>query len=116
MLKVMSNSVLEAITYCGKEGSAPIYNTDSPFEDLISKAPAWVPVSEYKQKTLPKSAVSKDMDSDWRLTYANIVPKAINHARAKGLTGGLKEIVGDLVSTTRWKPSFHMRKNGVPDS
>jgi len=57
----------------------------------------------------------RDPDADWPLTYSNLVLKAVEHARKKGLTGDLKEVVRDLLETTKWKPCYCMVKNGVSD-
>ena len=63
---------------------------------------------------LPKESSKKDTDSDWQLTYSNFVPKVVNYARQRALTGGLKEVLQHMIQNTRWRPSYHMVQNGVP--
>lgn len=86
---------------------------------IVDRSPQWV---DHETVThgqtmipVPMSEKKGKPECDWQLTYANLVPQAIKHARAKGLTGCLKETVRDMCETTKWRPSFHLVKNGVPD-
>lgn len=99
--------------YGGHEGTLPIYSENSPWKEVplpdkyyVKKGQVMLPMEKRK---------AKDLDSDWQLTYANFVPKCVNHARVNGLTGGLKEVLQHMLENSRWRPSFHMVKNGVPD-
>lgn len=113
------NNLSNFIWYAGNEGTEACY-TDDRWTRLLEvqmtkEQPFKLDKEVWKQKMLPKQGKKRDLDADWQLTYTNIVAKAINHARAKGLTGGLKEVVQDMCTNTKWRPSYHMVKNGVPD-
>ena len=55
----------------------------------------------------------RDLDSDWPLTYSNLVSTAACYAIAHDLKGDLKETVQHMMENTKFKPCFHMVKNGV---
>jgi len=111
-----TNGVRSFMFYCGHEGLEPVFK-GSYWEEVKGT------IDKYYEKTLQTGQTmlplekksKKDMDSDWQLTYSNLVPKALNHARVHGLTGSLKEVVQNLLETTKWRPSYYMVKNGVPD-
>lgn len=113
-IKQFTNGVRSFMFYCGHEGLEPkvkgIY-----WEEVRCTIDKYF-VKDQGQLMLPiQKDDKKDKDSDWQLTYANLVPKAINHARKNGLTGGLKEVLRHMLEHSRWRPSFHMVKNGVPE-
>lgn len=111
-IKEFNNGCSCFMFYCGHEGLSPVFPKGTFWEEIrIDKYYE----KQTGQKMLPKDGVKKDKDADWQLTYANFVPKAVNHARVHGLTGGLKEVLQDMLERTKWRPSFHMVKNGVPD-
>lgn len=113
-----SNGIEHAVQYGSREGTVPIVS-DSDMQGVVDGSPAWVEpqVIQTGQTMLPLYEGQKKPkpESDWQLTYANLVPTCIKHARAKGLTCSLTECVQDLLDNTKWRPSFHMVKNGVPD-
>lgn len=111
-VKQFDNGCRSFMFYCGHESVTPIYPEGS-FWSQIEVDTYYV--KQTGQKMLPMEKKSKDTDSDWQLTYANFVPKCVNHARVNGLTGGLKEVLQHMLEHSRWRPSFHMVKNGVPD-
>lgn len=114
-LKFFDNGCSSFVFYCGHEGLTPCFQNQE-WQKIIDATSSYFvkPVSGQKMLPLVKSS-KKDGDADWQLTYSNFVSKAINHARTKGLTGSLKEVLQDMLETTKWRPSFHMVKNGVPD-
>jgi len=68
------------------------------------------------QSTIRTEAKS-DKDRDWQLTYANIVTQALRYHQAHGMSAdkSLKYVVQEMMEHTKWRPSYHMVKNGVPD-
>lgn len=105
------------IFYGAHEGTEAIYEDDrwrGIIEEQMKEDPP-VFKKQSGQTMLPMEKRKKDLDADWSLTYANMVPKAVNYARNKGLTGCLKEVLQDMLENTKWKPSYHMVRNGVPD-
>ena len=112
-VKEYDNGCRSFMFYCGHEGLSPVFPKGTFWEEI--KLDKYF-VKPTGQKMLPmEKRKAKDLDADWQLTYANFVPKCVNHARVNGLTGGLKEVLQHLLEHTRWRPSFHMVKNGVPD-
>lgn len=112
-IKSHDNGCGSFVFYCGHEGTTPIYQ-DQSWKAIIEGTETYY-VKQTGQKMLPMDKKGKEVDADWQLTYANFVSKAIDHARSKGLTGGLKEVLEDLLDNTRWKPSFQMVRYGVPE-
>lgn len=110
-----SNGIEHAVQYGSREGTVPIVS-DSNMQGVVDGSPAWVEPAVTGQTMLPLYEGEKKPrpDCDWQLTYANLVPTAIKHARQNGLTSDLKETVKHLIANTKWRPSFHMVKNGVP--
>lgn len=114
-IKQFTNGVRSFMFYCGHEGLEPI-SKGVYWQEVKGSIDEYYVKKQTGQTMLPlEKSKKKDLDSDWQLTYANLVPKAVNHARTHGLTGGLKEVVQNLLETTKWRPSYHMVKNGVPD-
>jgi len=115
-IKQFTNGVRSFMFYCGHEGLEPV-SKGSYWEEVKGTIDQYYekPVQTGQMMLPLEKKLKKDMDADWQLTYANLVPKAINHARVHGLTGSLKEVVQNLLETTKWRPSYHMVKNGVPD-
>lgn len=115
-IKSMHNGLKSYFFYCGHELATPIFHGPVPWQEHFDACGGEYYVKKTQSMILVKrKSESKDNDSDWQLTYANIVPKAVNHARAKGLTGDLKSVVKDLCEHTRWRPSYHMYQHGVPE-
>lgn len=113
-LKSHYNGCSSFVFYAGHEGTAAIYQ-DPRWAEIIASTDSYY-VKQTGQTMLPMAKTNvKDQDADWQLTYANMVSKAINHARRNGLTGSLKEVLQHMLETTKWRPSFHLIKNGVPD-
>jgi len=111
MMKRMSNGILKGIQYCSKELSSPRHT--AVFVDLIKQAPAWI--SEPSKLEEHYKEIKKQKVRDWQLSYSNLVPQAIEHARENNLVGqGLKYVVGDMLLKTKWKPSFQLATRGVP--
>lgn len=115
--KSFDNGLSSFVFYSGHEGNGAVYESEiwkeiiRPYAD--GEKPYFVKPAQ-SMLPLPKST-KKDGDADWQLTYANFVSKAINHARQNALTGGLKETLSHLCENTKWRPSYHMVKNGVPN-
>lgn len=113
-IKFFSNGVRSFMFYCGHEGLDPICK-GLYWEEVRGTISEYY-VKQTGQLMLPlESKKVKDGDADWQLTYSNFVSKCINHARKHGLTGSLKEVLQDMMERTKWRPSYHMVKNGVPD-
>lgn len=102
MVKVMSNDVTEAITYCAKEGTDPI--DPCPDLDKICKiAPKWVdkvqqPIQQYLKGTAPRKPINED--HFYQITYQNMEKVTLRYHRRHGTPP-------DLASTLE-----HMHKNG----
>jgi len=116
-IKSHNNGVRSFVFYCGHEGTEPVYSHEVWREVIASVTEYYVKGGQQSgaQLMLPSTKKGKDGDADWQLTYSNVVSKAVNHARTHALTGSLKEIVQDMCEKTKWRPSYHMIKNGVPD-
>jgi len=113
-LKSYDNGLSSFVFYSGHEGSTPLYETELWKEIIDATKVYYVKQTGQSMLPLPKGT-KKDADADWQLTYANFVSKALNHARQNALTGGLKETLAHLCENTKWRPSYHMVKNGVPE-
>lgn len=110
-VKGFSNGIQSGCTYGGRRGDRPIVSSDC-MQALVDSAPAWVD-KQGGQLMLPAEESRKVRD--WQLTYSNLVSQAIEHARVHSLTGELKSVVKHMLDNTKWKPSYQMVKNGVPD-
>jgi len=112
--KSYDNGLRSFVFYSGHEGNLPTFR-DARWDDVIASCTEFY-VKQTGQMMLPLDKTSKkDQDADWQLTYSNMVSKAINHARRHALTGSLKEVLQHMMESTKWRPSFHLVKNGVPD-
>lgn len=112
-----SNGIEQAVQYGRREGTMPIVS-DEYMQGVVDASPAWVEPVNYVQTMIPEEEDVRKKPrklNDWQLTYANLVPQAVHHARVKSLTGGLKSVVEDMIGTTKWVPSPYMAKNGVPE-
>lgn len=76
----------------------------------------YVPWSFTIQSTIRTESKS-DKDRDWQLTYANLVTQALRYHQANGMAADktLKETIQEMMEHTKWRPSYHMVKNGVPE-
>jgi len=102
------------VFYCGHEGTEAIYS-DARWADVISATTEYF-VKNTGQSMLPLGkSTAKDPSTDWQLTYSNIVPKAINHARAYGLSLNFRDTVQHMLENTRWRPCYYMVQRGIPD-
>lgn len=107
-LKLLKNGLYAGIQYCAREHTEPIVS-DPSLLDHVQAAPVWV------QQTLPSTSTKKCTDKDWQLTYCNFVSVAVEHAREHSLIEhSLKQVVEDLMSKTKWRPSKYMLSGGVP--
>lgn len=116
-----SNGIMSAIQYGSREGTVP-FVSDADLQGIIDRSPPWeeqvVKKKKYGQVMIPPSEDSEKKsrtDRDWQLTYSNLVTQAVLYARREKLTGSLKEVVREMCVNTKWKPSFQMVKQGVPD-
>ena len=106
-VKYMTNGILKAIQYMSKEGTKPVYSSDMQVH--IDAAPKW------EQRTLDSWVKPEKANSEWQLTYCNIVPQAVTYARKKGLTGkSLKAVVQHMLENTNWSVSNYLLNRGVP--
>lgn len=111
-LSVHHNGLLAGIRYAAKEGTQPVVSGD--FGNAIADAPKWEP----RNSTLESHGFKKDTDPkklrDWQLTYSNLVPQAVEYARANNLVEySLKHVVREMMEKTKWKPCHQMYKMGV---
>lgn len=106
-IKQQYNELSGFMFYCGHEDTEPIHSENSPWKGIT--------VDKYYEKQGRLKYVEPRGDKDFQLTYNNLVVKAVDHARKHKLDGTLKAVVQHMCETTKWKPSFHMVKNGVVD-
>lgn len=107
-VKPFNNGLESGCQYCSHEPVVPHVSSDS-MQAVVDSAPPYV----HRNQSMLPAELRKERD--WQLTYSNLVPQAINHARHHSLTGGLKTVVEHMLDNTKWKPSYQMVKNGVPD-
>jgi hypothetical protein len=117
-IKQFTNGVRSFMFYCGHEGLEPTCK-GSYWNEVKGTIDEYYQKKQYGQTMLPlqeKKGSKAYGESSWQLTYSNMVPTAINYARAKGLTGSLMEVLEDMFSNTKWKPSKALRQGGITDS
>lgn len=112
--KGYQNGLHSFIFYCGHEGTQAIY-ADPLWEEVIKDQLKQDQPYYVKGQTMLDNRYGKVDEKDLQLTYCNLVSKALKHARQHQLTGGLKEVVQHLLENSRYRPSYHMVKNGVPE-
>lgn len=110
---VYSNGYQSFVTYARHKACGDPIVSGAEMQEAVDSAPAW-DSSRSGQTLLPFLEDKPDKVRDWQLTYSNLVPQAIIHAQRRGLTGGLKEVVADMIDNTKWKPCPQMTKCGVP--
>lgn len=105
MLKSMTNDIVEAVTYCAKEHTSPIYSSDhaAVWQKMIDTAPAWVekgqqPIQRYMKGTAPRKLINED--HFYQITYQNMEKVTLRYHKRHGTKP-------DLASTLE-----HMHKNG----
>lgn len=72
------------------------------------------------QTTIPteedRSSAKARKESDWQLTYANIVCQAVKYHQSKGLPVevGFRETITHMMDNTKWRPSIQVYRGGLP--
>lgn len=112
--KNYKNGLLPAISYTVKSGD--IFVSDEQMQLHVDVAPVWVFGKSEGQgiiQTDPKPTKGRD----WQLTYSNLVFQAVSYHQSTGLVAdvSLKAVVHEMIEKTKWRPSYHMVKNGVPE-
>jgi len=114
-IKTFKNGLSKGIQYSSKEGTVPDYIGE--FEDIIKNAPKWEHKSESNLHNYYGSTDKPDVKlRDWNLNYSNLVPQAVCYAKMNRMgDSSLKEVVKDMLKTTKWRPCKAMIIGGVPD-
>lgn len=111
--KNYKSDFIKGISYTVKSGN--VFVSDDVMADYVKAAPSWV-FDQAKVQTIIKQDTEARKDRDWQLTYANLVTQAVRYHQSTGKKDdvGLKTVVQEMMEHTKWRPSFHMIKNGVP--
>lgn len=110
--KQYHNGISEGISYCKKEGS-PILS-DPQYQQLCDDTPVKVKGLTHKEED--KERKSLDEETQWSLTYNNLLYTALNYRNRKGLTSSnLGIIIHHMLMHTKWKPTNHMLQNKLDE-
>lgn len=118
MVKIMDNPIVEAVTYCSKEGTtAVVSDVESSFHSVIASAPAWVDrVQQPIQKYL-KAPVRKPVHEDhyFQITYQNMEKVCYRyhcqHGTPKDLAATLEHM-----HKNGWRLNIAVIRGGIPST
>lgn len=114
-VKGMHNGILQGIQYAAKEGTSPIVHGD--LVHLIDLAPKWTSQTSIHSHYSSKSSDKPEKLRDWQLNYTNLVAQAVHYSKVNKLGDmTLKQVVKDMIRTTKWRPCKQMYCSGVPDA
>lgn len=116
------NGILNGITYGSKEGTTAIVSSDD-MARLVNLAPAYVHQEKPGMNMYNHFKVDKDKSEaqerkirNWVLTYNNLVPQAVIHAKRHHIVDySLRYVVKHMIMHTNWRPSRDMYRGGVPE-
>lgn len=113
-VKFMSNGILNAITYCAKEGTKAIHSQEDD-RHLIDSAPAW----EERERNIGGYLISKPgprvhEDHFKIITLRNIEKSSLRFRQRKGLkTKSLSKILAAM-HNEGYRLDSNILKNGIP--
>lgn len=111
-IKGMHNGLHSGIQYASKEDTKPIVVGD--FDKIIEESPKWHQQSIHSHYSI--DAKPDKLLRDWQLTYTNLVPQAVHYAKVNKMgDSSLREVLKDMISKTKWRPSKYVISGGVPD-
>lgn len=116
------NGLHSFVFYCGHEETEPV--TQGDWSGVFERNREVNGETKYVKDIGKKRHFDGDVEDsgasrkvrNWILTYSNLVPQAVMHAkRSKNDFGHLKFCVKNMIETTNWRPSPEMLRKGVPE-